>query len=161
MAAIAYIKTDYKRYDGSIEYPFELAGQSIECPHCHHLSTLPTPFTPPAAPSVSPPPLQEHSVPQDDDIIYREAGIFVSRTLFVVNSQTFALANISSVREVESSPSRAAHVIFLFLGLGLLAASVFLGIVVIIACIARMCFQKSTFSVVLTAAGGEVNAYSS
>ena len=43
MAAIAYLKTDCEQCDGPIEYPSEIGGQSIECPHCQHTITLPTP----------------------------------------------------------------------------------------------------------------------
>jgi Family of unknown function (DUF6232) len=162
MPAIAYIKTDCEHCDGSIEYPSELAGESIECPHCQQTTTLPTPFMPPppAAPQVSPP-RAERPTRQGDEVLFSEDGILVSKTRFVVDSQIFALANISSVRGDETPPSRTAPVLFLLIGFAIFAASVWFGIVVIAACIAWMCFQKSKFSVVLTAAGGEVTAYSS
>jgi uncharacterized paraquat-inducible protein A len=60
MAAIAYLKTDCEQCDGSIEYPAELAGQSIECPHCQQTTTLaafpaqPIVVAPPAIPSPQP-----------------------------------------------------------------------------------------------------------
>ena len=163
MPPIAYIKTDCEHCDGSIEYPSELAGQAVECPHCQQTTMLPTPFMPPppAAPPVSPPPVPARSPRQGDEVLFSESGILVSKTRFVVDSQTFALANISSVRGVETPPSRGAPILFIFVGLALLAASVLLGIIVIVGCITWLCLQKSTFSVVLTAAGGEVNAYSS
>ena len=163
MPSIAYIKTDCEHCDGSIEYPSELAGQTIECPHCHQMTTLPTPFMapPPAAPPVLPPPPPMRSTRHGEEVLFSEAGIVVSKSRFVVGSQTFALANISSVRAVETAPSRTAPVVILLLGIGFLAASVWFAMVVIAGCIAWMCSQKSEFSVVLTAAGGEVNAYSS
>ena len=85
----------------------------------------------------------------------------VSRTLFVVDSQTFALSNISSVRGVETPPSRTAPGVMLLFGVFLLLASIWVGLLVIAICIAWLIFQKSTFSIVLTAAGGEVKAYTS
>ena len=53
MPPVAYLKTDCEHCSGHIEYPSELAGQSIECPHCQQTTALPSPFTPPPAP---PPP---------------------------------------------------------------------------------------------------------
>ncbi len=159
MPAIAYLKTDCEQCDGSIEYPSELAGQSIQCPHCQQATTLPSPFTPPPAAPPAIPPVQPARA--GDDIFLSAGGITVSRTRFVVDSQTFALANISSVRGVETPPSRTAPAVLLLFGVLLLFASIWIGVLVIAACIAWMIFQKSTFSVVLTAAGGEVTAYSS
>ena len=57
MPPIAYLKTDCEHCSGHIEYPSELAGQSIECPHCQQVTLLPSPFTPPPPPPLpSPPP---------------------------------------------------------------------------------------------------------
>src|SRR5262249_23133287 len=36
-----YLKTACKRCSGHIDYPTELAGQSVECPHCHQPTPLP------------------------------------------------------------------------------------------------------------------------
>ena len=159
MPAIAYLKTDCEQCDGSIEYPSELAGQSIECPHCQQATTLPSPFMPPPAAPPAIPPVQPSRT--GDDIFHSAGGITVSRTRFVVGSQTFALANISSVRGVETPPSRTAPAVLLVVGVLFLFASIWFGLLVIAASITWMFFQKSTFSVVLTAAGGEVTAYSS
>ncbi len=49
----------------------------------------------------------------------------------------------------------------LLFGVFLLFASIRVGLLVIAICIAWLIFQKSTFSIVLTAAGGEVKAYTS
>jgi hypothetical protein len=121
---------------------------------------LPSPFTPPP-PAAAPPPIPQRPVRQDDEVFFGERGITVSRTRFAVGSQTFALANISSVRGVEIPPSRTGPIVLLLFGVLVCFASVWFGVVIIAASIAWMCFQKSTFSVVLTAAGGEVTAYSS
>src|SRR5215472_19374592 len=49
-----YLKAACERCSGHIEYPTELAGQSVECPHCHQ----PTPLAPlPLSPTPAPPPL--------------------------------------------------------------------------------------------------------
>jgi DNA-directed RNA polymerase subunit RPC12/RpoP len=47
-----YLKTACERCGGHIEYPSELGGQSIQCPHCKHEITLP-------ASPIPPPPVQQ------------------------------------------------------------------------------------------------------
>jgi hypothetical protein len=39
---------------GHIEYPSELAGQSVECPHCKQMTTLPPSTLPPPLPVINP-----------------------------------------------------------------------------------------------------------
>jgi GYF domain 2 len=46
MRETTYVKTECQQCKGHIEYPSELAGQSVECPHCKQTTTLPT-STPP------------------------------------------------------------------------------------------------------------------
>jgi hypothetical protein len=59
MSQIVYLKTPCERCSGHIEYPSELTGQSIECPHCQQVTSLPPPlppsFTPPPPPIPLPP----------------------------------------------------------------------------------------------------------
>ncbi len=57
-----YLKTACERCSGHIEYPTELAGQSVECPHCHHTITLPQ--SPPVPPQSRPKPPPVPSFPQ-------------------------------------------------------------------------------------------------
>jgi hypothetical protein len=45
-----YLKTACERCSGHIEYPTELAGQSVECPHCHQPAPLPPRFVSPPVP---------------------------------------------------------------------------------------------------------------
>jgi uncharacterized paraquat-inducible protein A len=48
MPEITYLKVGCQHCKGHIEYPSELGGQSIECPHCKQMTTLPPPpFSPP------------------------------------------------------------------------------------------------------------------
>ncbi len=52
------IKIACERCGGHIEYPSEMAGQSIQCPHCQHTITLPSPPPPiPPQPTPQPPPV--------------------------------------------------------------------------------------------------------
>ena len=43
MPEITYLKVGCQHCKGHIEYPSELGGQSIECPHCKQMTTLPPP----------------------------------------------------------------------------------------------------------------------
>jgi hypothetical protein len=50
MAETTYLKAACQHCKGHIEYPSELAGQSIECPHCKQTTTLPLSTPPPPIP---------------------------------------------------------------------------------------------------------------
>jgi hypothetical protein len=54
MASLAYLKTDCDHCNGPIEFPTQLAGQSVACPHCHAQTLLPQ-FQPATAPPPTPP----------------------------------------------------------------------------------------------------------
>jgi len=60
------IKIACERCGGHTEYPSEMAGQSIQCPHCQHTITLPSRFaSPPIPPQAAPqpPPPEPPSAP--------------------------------------------------------------------------------------------------
>src|SRR6476646_1774670 len=50
MSEITYLKITCERCGGHIEYPSEMAGRSIQCPHCQHSITLPPRFVSPPVP---------------------------------------------------------------------------------------------------------------
>src|SRR5262249_54627651 len=52
-AKTTYLKTECQHCKDHTEYPSELAGQSVECPHCKQMTTL----LPSAPPPPIPPPL--------------------------------------------------------------------------------------------------------
>jgi membrane protein YdbS with pleckstrin-like domain len=60
MPETTYLKAACQYCKGHIEYPSELAGQSVGCPHCKQTTTLPPstspPPPPPFQPAVSAPP---------------------------------------------------------------------------------------------------------
>ena len=47
MPPTVYLKTECEHCRGHIEYPSEMAGQPIQCPHCQHMIALPLPSPPP------------------------------------------------------------------------------------------------------------------
>ena len=54
MSETTYLKTACERCGGHIEYPSEMAGQSIQCPHCQHTIKLLSPPPPPQPPPTIP-----------------------------------------------------------------------------------------------------------
>jgi hypothetical protein len=52
MAPTTYHRTECQHCNGHIEYPSDIAGQSIQCPHCRQMIVLP-PHLAPATPPVS------------------------------------------------------------------------------------------------------------
>jgi hypothetical protein len=147
----------------SLEAPEELANELIECPTCKETIEVPPRSRPakvevPAAPE--PPPLPPSGpAPSADPGFFEDGGITVTKTRFVVEGQTFALAGITSVRGAEIAPSRAGPIALLIVGVLLLV--VYVGILMVIGAVVWLFLQKPTFAVVLTAAGGEVKAYNS
>ena len=71
MPEIVYLKTDCERCSGSIEYPSQMAGQSIECPHCHQTITLPSPLIPstPQPPPIPPSPQIKASIKKASSVV--------------------------------------------------------------------------------------------
>jgi hypothetical protein len=64
MSEIAYLKIACERCSGHIEYPSEMAGQSIQCPHCQHVITLSSPPPPiPSQRTPGPPPVPNFAPP--------------------------------------------------------------------------------------------------
>lgn len=62
MAATAYLKTDCDHCSGPIEFPVQMSGESVECPHCKQQTQLPEfPFAP--QPALAPPPQPAPAMP--------------------------------------------------------------------------------------------------
>jgi hypothetical protein len=62
LSQIVYLKTACERCSGHIEYPSQLAEQSIDCPHCYETITLPSPPRSVPTQSTSSPPPVSNSV---------------------------------------------------------------------------------------------------
>jgi hypothetical protein len=110
----------------------------------------------------------------DDHIFLDEGGILISKTRFASGSQTFALASVSSVRGAEIAPNRSMPIFLILLGaiMGLIGIGATLeskwgvfpcaiGVASITVGVVTLCREKPIFAVMLTAAGGEVAAYTS
>jgi len=54
MPETTYLKAACQHCKGHIEYPSELAGQPVQCPHCNQSTTLPPSTMPPPLPVINP-----------------------------------------------------------------------------------------------------------
>lgn len=100
---------------------------------------------------------------------FQQGDVTVTSARFIVRSQTFAMRNITSVQTVEIEPDSTHPGYLIILGcaiavIGFGNSSISAGILGLVIAVAGGYWswqQKSTFSVVLTTAGGEVSAYTS
>lgn len=99
----------------------------------------------------------------------QQGDVMVTSARFIVGSQTFAMRNITSVTAMEIEPDNPFPGYLMMLGsvivmIGFGISSVSAGILGVVIAGAGGYWgwqQTSTFSVVLTTAGGEVRAYTS
>ena len=54
MPETTYLKAACQHCKGHIEYPSELAGRPVQCPHCNQTTTLPPSSPPPPLPVINP-----------------------------------------------------------------------------------------------------------
>ena len=83
MPEITYLKAECQHCKGHIEYPSELGRQSVECPHCKQMTTLP-PSTPP--PPLPPPVFAPRHKPQSVEVATSYAAEFLMTGEHVVYS---------------------------------------------------------------------------
>jgi hypothetical protein len=89
-----------------------------------------------------------------------EQGITVTNSRFVAGGRTFAMSGITSVHTTRTDPSRKGPIILIVLGLIFLAAYG-IGLLGIIGGVLWWMSQKPEFSIVLSSASGQVQAYTS
>jgi hypothetical protein len=132
------------------------------------------PPAPPQAPPPIPAPPPRIATSPGDAVFLDEGGILVSKTRFMVHSQTFALANITSVKVGKIPPSVGQFVMGLLIGLALALFgvaicaggerdSLVLGVALAVGglllagfALFMMMKAKPSYAVVLSTAGGEL-----
>lgn len=97
----------------------------------------------------------------EEQIFFDQAGVSVSNARFIVHGQTYAMNNVTSVKQSVIEPSRAGPVILILLGLIIMLGGG-TGIVIGLATIALGIFwiskQKAIWIVDLNTASGETQA---
>jgi hypothetical protein len=118
------------------------------------------------------PPFIPNSSESGEKTFFQARGICVTKTRFIVFNQTFAMANITSVRTMTVPPERLGPGLVCIVGIliciggiarlfsfswSLMAACV-VGLLIIAASIFWMLKQKPTYRIVLSTAGGDTKA---
>ena len=113
----------------------------------------------------------------EERIFLRESGVVVSNARFIVPTQTFAMAGITSVKTFREVPERGGLIMMIlfgmllvFIGMGVVAANgvgvggvvvIAFGLMLIVALIYAMSQQRDRFHVLLKTASGEAKALTS
>lgn len=98
----------------------------------------------------------------EEKVLLEKAGITVSTTRFVAQGQTYAMANITSVKVGETAPKRGTSIALGLAGVILLmAGAVFWGIVALGIAVFVWYYMKPTYNLLITTAGGEASAMQS
>ena len=96
-----------------------------------------------------------------ETVFLSENNVQVTNARFIVSGQTYAMTGITSVKNAKQNPSRTLPIILGLIGLGLLGAAPFAGILAIGIAVAIFVMSKSKHTVVLHTSGGQVEALSS
>jgi hypothetical protein len=99
-----------------------------------------------------------------EQVFFDHNGIKVTNARFIVNSQTYAMNGVTSVKTAITPPNRGGLIIGILVGLAILVgasgAGKLLGIAAIGLCGWLLSQQKATHAVVLSSASGEQQALS-
>jgi hypothetical protein len=93
-----------------------------------------------------------------EQLFFEHDGVKITNTRFIVDGQTFAMANVTSVKTRERRPNRLLPVVFLLAGLVGLFTEPFGGVLVIVIAAFWLWKQETLYYVVLRTAGSETNA---
>jgi hypothetical protein len=99
----------------------------------------------------------------EEQTFLNEAGITVTKSRFIVPSQTYAMSGVTSVKTYEETPSRKGPIILIVIGVLALAGgkdTIVVALLLLAGGIAWFMKQKSTYHVLLSSASGEVKALS-
>ena len=94
----------------------------------------------------------------DEKLFFEYEDVKVTNTRFIVEGQTFAMNNITSVKAVEKKPSRIGPLIFILVGITMAFQAVALGVIFALPGVIWWFFQKTTFHIMLHTSGGETSA---
>ena len=93
----------------------------------------------------------------EEETFFHYDGVTVTNMRFIVEPQTFAMSNITSVKVSEQEPSRLWPVVLIAAGAFSLLGNVLVGIVLAGIGIAWLFNKKTMYHVILTTAGGEIS----
>lgn len=94
----------------------------------------------------------------EEKTFFEYEGVKVTSARFVVDGQTFAMSNVTSVNPLAEPPKRIWLVILLIVGLAALTANPFFGVPIVLISGYLLYKQKTIYHVMLKTAGGETKA---
>ena len=94
----------------------------------------------------------------DETTFFEYEGVRVTNSRFIVDGQTFAMNNITSVKPLEQKPNRFLPGLLIAIGILLALNGVYGGLVLSAIGIAWWAMQKTVYHVMLHTAGGETSA---
>lgn len=97
----------------------------------------------------------------DEKVFFDYDGVKVTNARFVVDGQTYAMSNITSVSPHENKPSRVGPIIFIAIGILIAVQEPPLGLIFGLPGVIWWFLQKSSFHILLRTSGGETSALNS
>lgn len=94
----------------------------------------------------------------EEKVFFEHGSVKVTNARFVVDAQTFAMSNVTSVAPVTQTPKRFWLIFMLIVGLLIAFNSVVGGIVVMAVAAVLLYLQKTQYHIMLKTAGGETKA---
>ena len=150
--------------EGRLEFELAHTGSTVECPHCGRSTVL-------LVPQVPTPPLPEPTC-YGEPVFFDQVGIVVTKTRFMAQGQTFAIANITSVSALTIPSPVGWWSLPLVFGVLLplipaagysagefsrsLLVPLVLGFALLLIAVWGLATRKPSYVVVLQAAGGEI-----
>lgn len=97
----------------------------------------------------------------EEKTFFEYDGVKITNARFVVDGQTFAMSNITSVSTAQDDPSRIGPILLILFGLLMCAGSPVVGVPVAVLGVFWWSQQKAKFHVMLKTSGGEAKALTS
>ena len=94
----------------------------------------------------------------DEKTFFEYEGVKVTNTRFIVDGQTFAMSNVTSVNPIAESPKPLWGIFFLVIGVVTLIQNPFFGVPVVALSIYFLYKQRAVYHVMLRTSGGETKA---
>ncbi len=94
----------------------------------------------------------------EEKTFFEYEGVKVTNARFVVDGQTFAMSNVTSVNPLTVPPKRLWGYVLLIIGIGTLIPNPFFGVPIIAIAAYVIYKQKPTYHIMLRTSGGETKA---
>ena len=96
----------------------------------------------------------------DEKVFFQHDGVKVTNARFVVDAQTFAMSNVTSIKPATEAPSRLMLIVVFIVGLMIALSYLWIGLAVAASAALQLYKQKTYFHIFLNTSGGETKALS-